>query len=116
MAPQIRAPSAPPTIIRFVTTPLLMTLNLKKMSSSRLKSTVIMPVTMVVTLQKTVSAPMLRLCRNYNLLTHRSEVIGVKSNKYSQQERSSAFRATTRVIAQQLRILTFLLSQMSGSE
>ena len=116
MAPRIRVLSAPPTIIRFVTTPLLMTLNLKKLSSSRLKLTVIMPVTMVVTLQKTVSALTLRLCHNFNLLTHRSEVIGARSNKYSQQGRSSAFRATTRVIAQQLRILTYLLSLMSGSE
>ena len=67
MAPRIRAPSAPPTIIRFVTTPLLMTLNLKKLWSSPLISTVTMPVTMVVTLQKTVSAPTSRLCRNFSL-------------------------------------------------
>ena len=71
---------------------------------------------MVVTLQKTVSALTLRLCLNYNLLTHQSEEIGARSNKYSRQGRSSAFRATTRVIAQQLRILMCLLSQMSGSE
>ena len=115
MAPQIRAPSAPPTIIRFVTTPLLMTLNLKKLASPGL-STAIMPVTTVDIPQKTVSALTLRLCHNSNLLTRRSEVIDARSNKYSQQGRSSAFRATTRVIAQQLRILTCLLYQMSGSE
>ena len=67
MAPRIRAPSALPTIIRFVTTPLLMTLNPKKLWSSPLISTVTMPVTMVVTLQKTVSAPTSRLCRNFSL-------------------------------------------------
>ena len=115
MAPRIRAPSDPPTIIRFVTTPLLMTLNPKKLASPG-QSTAIMPVTMVDIPQKTVSALTLRLCHSYNLLTHRSEGIGARSNKSSQRERSSAFRATTRVIAQRLRILTCLLSQMSGSE
>ena len=115
MAPRIRAPSDPPTIIRFVTTPLLMTLNHKKLASPG-QSTAIMPVTMVDIPQKTVSALTLRLCHSYNLLTHRSEGIGARSNKSSRRERSSAFRATTRVIAQRLRILTCLLSQMSGSE
>ena len=116
MAPPIQAPSDPPTIIRFVTMPQLMTLNNRKMSSSLLKSTVIMPVIMVVTLQKTVSAPTSKLCRNYSLWTHRSEGTGARSNKCSQRERSSASRATTRVMARRLSALialTCLLSQMS---
>ena len=115
MAPRIRAPSAPPTIIRFVTTPLLMTLNLKKLASPG-RSTAIMPVTMADIPQKTVSALTSRLCHSFNLLTHRREGIGARSNKSSRRERSSAFRATTKVIAQRLRILTCLLYQTSESE
>ena len=119
MAPLIRAPSDPPTIIRFVTTPQLMTLNHKKLLSSPLKSPVIMPVIMGATLQKTVSARTSKLCRNYSLWTHRSEGIGARSSKYCQRERSSASRATTRVMAQRLSAsiaLTYLPSQMSESE